>query len=125
MGLSLSRGTEFGMRHGDRAETGNRRDQRLLFGGKGAVVARINKNRPLGARSAEGRGNQNSGRNQAAERMLIAADEDGDGLSGGHGTLRQVGGETDRLAVMSGAEGIGHLRRFGRDRAQFERPLAP
>ena len=116
VGLTLRRGGKLGVRNGDRSEAGYGRYQRLLLGGESAVVARIDQNRPLRARSAEGRSYQNSGRNQAAERMLIAADRDGDDLSGGYGTLRQVGGEADGLAVMPSPEGIGHLRRFGRIR---------
>ena len=38
--------------------------------------------------------------------------------------MRQIGGEANGLAVMPGPEGIGQLRRFGGDGAQFERPLA-
>ena len=122
--LALRGGAKFGVSHGDRAKAGDGRDQRLLLGGEDSVVARINEDRPLGARSAEGRGNQHSGGDHAAERVLIAADGDGDGFSGGNRALRQIGGEANGLAVMRGAEGIGQLRSFGGDGAQFEGPFA-
>ena len=73
MRLALRRGAEFGVSDGNRAEPGDRRYQRSLLGSEDAVVAGIDQDRPLGARSAEGRGNQHSGRNQAAQRVLIAA----------------------------------------------------
>src|SRR5258708_18954130 len=112
------------MCHGDGAETGDGRHQRFLLGGEGGVVARIDENRSLRERGAKRRGNQNSRRNQGTQRVLIAADRDGDGFSGRHGTLRQIGGEADGLAVMPSPEGIRHLRRFGGYSAQLERSLA-
>ncbi len=68
---------------------------------EGTILAGIDENRSLRARGAEGRGNQHSRRYHAAERVLIAADGNGDGLSGRNRTLRQIGGETDSLAVVS------------------------
>ena len=124
VGLALRGGTQFGVSHGDRAEAGDGRDQRLLLGGKDSVGARIDEDRALRARSAERRGNQHSGRNHAAERVQIAADGDGDGLSGGNRALRQIGGEANGLAVMAGPKGISQLGSFGGDGAQFEGSLA-
>ncbi len=91
---------------------------------EGAFGARINENRALGARSAERRGNQHSRRDQAAQRVLFAADRDGDGLSGGNRALRQIGGEANGLAVMPSPEGSRQLRSFGGHGAQFEGSIA-
>ena len=122
--LALRGGTQFGVSHGDRPEAGNRRDQRLLLGGEDSDVSRIDEDRALGARSAEGRGNQHSRRDQAAERVQLAADGDGNSLSGGNRALRQIGGEANGLAVMSSPEGICQLGSFGGHGAQFEGSLA-
>ena len=122
--LALRGGTQFGVSHGDCAEAGDGRDQRLLFAGKDSVGARIDEDRALGARSAEGSGNQHSGRDQAADRVHFAADGDGDRLSGGNRALRQIGGEANGLAVMPSPKRIGQLRSFGGHGAQFEGSFA-
>jgi hypothetical protein len=44
--------------------------------------------------------------------VLIAAHRDGDGLSGRDCTLRQIGGETNGLAIVPGPEGIRQLGAF-------------
>ena len=122
--LGLGGGTKFSMGHGHRAETGNRRNQRSFLRRESSCLPGINQNCPLRARRAEGRRDQHSGRNQAAQRVLVAADGDGNGLSCGDGALRQIGGEADGLAVMAAAECVSQLRSLGGDGAQFERPLA-
>ena len=122
--LRMRRGMEFRMRHGDRAETGNRRHQRLFFRGENAVLARIDQDRALGARGAERSGDQHSGRNQIAQRVHIGADRKSDRLSRGHRALRQIGREAQRLPVVPGAGRSRQLRSFRRNRLQFKRSLA-
>ena len=74
-------------------------------------------------RRAEGSGNQRAGGDHAAQRLLIATERDGNGLSCGNGTLGQISGEANRLAIMARAERGSQLRGFGGDGPQFERSL--
>ena len=62
--LGMGGGVEFRVRHRDGPEACNRRHQGFFLGSKNAVLPRINQDRTLGSRSAKGRGNQHSGRNQ-------------------------------------------------------------
>ncbi len=56
--------------------------------------------------------------------MHVGADGESDGLTGADRALRQIGGEADGLPVMPGANGVGKLRSFRGNGAQFERPFA-
>ena len=123
MRLALRGGTEFGVSHGDRAEAGDGRDQRFLLGSEGSFGARIDQDRALCARSAERRRNQHSRGNQAAERVLIAAHGNRDGFSRRHGTLRQIGGKPNGLAIVPRPERVGQLGGFGGHGSQFEGSL--
>ncbi len=124
VGLALRGGAKFGMSHRYRAEAGDGRDQRLLLRSKNLVGAGIDEDCALGARRAEGRGNQHSRRDHAAERVQLSADGDSDHFSAGNRALRQIGGEANRLAVVRRPKRIGQLRSLGGHGPQLERSLA-
>src|SRR5579862_272565 len=98
--LALRGGGKLGVSNGYGAEAGDCCDQRFFFGGKSAILARVNEDRALRARSAKRSSDEHSGRNHGAQRVLIAADGNGHSFSGGDGALRQIGGEADHLAVV-------------------------
>ena len=122
--LALGRGAKFGVRDGNRAEAGDRRYKRLFLGREASILAGIDEDCPLGAGSAEGRGDQHSRGDQAAERVLIAAYGNCDGFSSRNRALRQIGGKTNGLAVVPSPERIGQLRIFGGHGAEFEGTFA-
>src|SRR5208282_2067003 len=88
--------------------------------GESTLGAGIDQDRSLRTRRAEGGRDQHARGDQAAQRVLIATHRDGDEFSCGNGALRQVGGETNGLAIMAGTERRSQLRSLGRDSPQLE-----
>ncbi len=102
VGLSVGGGMKFRVGHSDRPESSDRRHQRLFFYRVNAILTRIYKDRTLRPRSTKGGCDQHSRKDEAAQRVHIGANGNRDRFSGHGGTLRQIGGKSDCLAVMSG-----------------------
>ena len=124
VGLGVSGGVQLGMSHGHGSETGDGRHQSFFLRRETTLCPGIDQDCSLRPRSAEGRGDQHARRNQVAERVHVGADGKSDGLPGADGTLSQIGGEANGLPVVPGANGVGKLRTFRGNGAQFKRPLA-
>ncbi len=110
--LSVCGGMEFGVGHGDGAESRESGDQGTFFAGEDAVGSRIDEDGALGPRRSKRSGHEHACRHHAAEGVDVVADGDRQRLSGGHGALCEIGCETESLPIMAGAGRSGQLRRL-------------